>query len=84
MRKDFSKLVSGFIASKISGEDQGEFLNREISLENDKYTYQLYLPPNVKSETLPLMLFLHGIRERGNGGYISGMDSSIIKQYLKD
>ncbi len=87
MRKDFSKLVSGFITSKISGEDQGDFLNHEISLDGENYTYQLYLPPNAKSaenEKLPLMIFLHGIRERGNGGYISGMFSQIIKQYLKD
>lgn len=87
MRNDITKLVSGFITSKISGEKQGDFLNREISLESEKYTYQLYLPPNAKSvkdEKLPLMIFLHGIRERGSGGYISGMFSQIIKQYLKD
>ncbi len=59
-------------------------MNRELPLNNKNYTYQLYVPPNAKTENLPLMIFLHGIRERGSGGYISGMFSSVIKQYLKD
>ncbi|MGI8542027.1 MAG: alpha/beta hydrolase-fold protein [Aridibacter sp.] len=84
MRNDITKLVSGFITSKISGEKQGDFLNRELTLENENYTYQLYVPPNAKSKKLPLIIFLHGIRERGSGGYISGMFSSVIKQYLKE
>lgn len=87
MRNDFTKLVSGFLTSKISGEKQGEFLNRDILIENENYTYQLYLPPQIQSaenESLPLIIFLHGIRDRGMGGYISGMFSTIIKQYLKE
>lgn len=84
MRNNFSKILSGIVTSKLSGEKQGDFLNRDIELDNEKYTYQLYIPPNLKSENLPLMLFLHGIRERGDGGYISGMFSSVIKQYLKE
>ncbi len=84
MRNDLAKLVSGFITSKISGDDQGDFLKRSISIDSENYTYQLYIPPNTKSEKLPLIIFLHGIRERGNGGYISGMFSQIIKQYLKN
>lgn len=87
MRNDITKLVSGFITSKISGEKDGEFLKREILIDGESYTYQLYVPPNAKSAKggkLPLMIFLHGIRERGSGGYISGMFSTIIKQYLKE
>ncbi len=84
MRNNFSKILSGIVTSKLSGEKQGEFLKRDISIENENHTYQLYLPPNIKSENLPLMVFLHGIRERGNGGYINGIFSTIIKQYLKE
>lgn len=84
MRNNFSKILSGIVTSKLSGEKQGEFLNREISIDNENYTYQLYIPPNVQAENTPLIIFLHGIRERGTGGYISGMFSSVIKQYLKD
>jgi predicted peptidase len=84
MRNNFSKILSGIVTSKLSGEKQGDFLSREISLGNENYTYQLYIPPNVESENTPLITFLHGIRERGNSGYILGMFSSVIKQYLKD
>ncbi len=84
MRNNFSKILSGIVTSKLSGEKQGDFLNREIGIGNENYTYQLYIPPNVQAENTPLMIFLHGIRERGEGGYISGMFSSVIKQYLKD
>lgn len=84
MRNNFSKILSGLVSSKLSGKDQGDFLNRDISVGSENYTYQIYIPPKLKSENLPLMLFLHGIRERGNGGYINGIYSSIIKQYLKD
>ncbi len=59
-------------------------MNREIEIDNENYAYQLYIPPNVQAENTPSIIFLHGIRERGAGGYISGMFSSVIKQYLKD
>ena len=85
MRNNFSKILSGIVTSKLSGEKQGDFLKREIKVDNENYTYQLYLPPQIQSkEDLPLMVFLHGIRERGEGGYINGMFSTIIKQYLKE
>jgi predicted peptidase len=84
MRNNISKILSGLVTSKLSGEKQGEFLSRNVSVGSENYTYQLYVPPNLKPENLPLMLFLHGIRERGRGGYISGMAATVIKQYLKE
>lgn len=84
MRNDFSKLFSGFLTSTLSGGKQGEILNRNVFLENENYVYQVYVPPQAKqSEKLPLITFLHGIRERGTGGYISGMFGQVVKQYLK-
>lgn len=62
-------------------------MTRDLSMEFDNYKYQIYLPPQVQTvgdKNLPLMIFLHGIRERGSNGYISGMISTIIKQYLKE
>lgn len=84
MANDFSKLFSGFLGSAFSGGKQGEIINRNIFLENENYVYQVYQPPQMKTgEKLPLVLFLHGIRERGTGGYISGMFGQVVKQYLK-
>ncbi len=84
MANDFSKLVGGFLASSLSGGKQGEIVDRNIFTGGENYVYQLYLPPQIKAgEKLPLIVFLHGIRERGAGGYISGMFGTVIKQYLK-
>ncbi|MEO6587735.1 MAG: PHB depolymerase family esterase [Pyrinomonadaceae bacterium] len=85
MKNDFSKLFSGFLGSAFSGEKQGEIVSRDIFLDGEDYIYQAYLPPQIKqNEKLPLVVFLHGIRERGTGGYISGMFGTVIKQYLKE
>lgn len=84
MSKDFSKLFSGFLGSAFSGEKQGEIVTRDIFLDGEDFVYQAYLPPQInKDADLPLVVFLHGIRERGAGGYISGMFGTVIKQYLK-
>ena len=84
MTNDFSKLFSGFLASSFSGEKQGEIVSRNLFLDGENYVYQAYLPPQInKGDKLPLIVFLHGIRERGSGGYISAMFGTVIKQYLK-
>ena len=84
MANDFSKLFGGFLASSLSGGKQGEIVDRNIFTGGENYVYQLYLPSQIKAgEKLPLIVFLHGIRERGSGGYISGMFGTVIKQYLK-
>lgn len=84
MKNDFSRLFSGFLTSTFSGGKQGEIVNRNIFLDNENYVYQVYIPAQIKDgEKLPLIVFLHGIRERGSGGYISGMFGQVVKQYLK-
>jgi predicted peptidase len=84
MKNDFSKLFSGFLASSFSSGKQGEIVTRDIFLDGEDYAYQAYLPPQINQNLkLPLVVFLHGIRERGSGGYISGMFGTVIKQYLK-
>lgn len=69
----------------LSGGEQGEIVNRSVKIESENYLYQLYLPPQIKKgeKNLPLMTFLHGIRERGTNGFISGMFGTVVKQYLK-
>lgn len=81
---DFSKLFGGFLGSALTGGKQGEIVNRNLFLDGENYVHQAYVPPNAGAgENLPLVVFLHGIRERGAGGYISGMFAQIIKQYFK-
>jgi predicted peptidase len=73
------------LASSLTGGKQGEIARREVSIENENYVYQVYLPPHIKTGApLPLITFLHGIRERGSGGFITGMFAQLVRQYLKE
>jgi predicted peptidase len=73
------------LASSLAGGQPGEITSRDILIENETYVYQVYLPPQIKKGAkLPLITFLHGIRERGRGGFISGMFAQLVKQYLKE
>ena len=72
------------ISSSFSPGKSGEIVNRAVSIENENFDYQAYLPPQIKNGAdLPLIIFLHGIRERGQGGYISGMFQTLVAQSLK-
>ncbi|HEY0462053.1 MAG TPA: dienelactone hydrolase family protein [Pyrinomonadaceae bacterium] len=84
MRNDFSTVLSAMMSSAFSRGKAGEILKREVSIENETFVYQVYVPPEVKNgATLPLVTFLHGIRERGQGGFINGMFATLAAQYLK-
>ena len=73
------------LAATLKGGRQGEIADRSLAVGSETYAYQVYLPPNVKDgANLPLITFLHGIRERGSGGYISGMFAQLVRQYLKE
>lgn len=68
------------------GKSAGSIVKRSTGVNGENFDYQLYLPQEVKSKAkLPLIIFLHGIRERGRGGYISteGTMGKVLLQYLK-
>lgn len=68
------------------GKRQGEILTRKITIDAEDFDYQIYVPADAeKTESLPVIVFLHGIRERGSGGLIpaEAASSSILKHYLK-
>ncbi|OUS32574.1 hypothetical protein A9Q99_00435 [Gammaproteobacteria bacterium 45_16_T64] len=63
--------------------DRG-FLFRSITVDNNEYTYQVYVP-NIYAATAPspLILFLHGAGERGDSGLLpteTGLGSAIRKK----
>lgn len=71
------------LQSKSSNETG--FISRELILDAEKYIYQLHIPPQIKSlEKPPIIIFLHGIRERGRNGFLSsaGPFKLILEQYL--
>jgi predicted peptidase len=54
-----------------SARTETGFLNRSVTLSGVTYRYQVYVPPQwTKSQSWPVILFLHGAGERGEDGLI--------------
>lgn len=73
-------------ALKSVGKPQGEILRRKAKVGAENFDYQVYVPHKIEeTKNLPVIVFLHGIRERGSGGLISddGLLGKILKHYLK-
>jgi predicted peptidase len=89
MRNELFSVLGGLISGNfsLSGDaENGEILNRTVQIDSEKYGFQIYIPPQIKIEdNLPVIVFLHGIRERGSGGIIPSNEMIInfIKNYLK-
>jgi predicted peptidase len=82
MRYELLTMLGGlFSAGKNSG---GEIHKRAVTVESDRYDYQIYVPQTAATESLPVLVFLHGIRERGTGGFLpdEGMGAMVLRQYL--
>lgn len=81
----FGGLLSVNLFSTI-GRKQGSIASRNVQIDSGSFDYQIYLPPEIeKASNLPVIVFLHGIRERGSGGFVpaEGTVGQLLKQYLK-
>lgn len=61
------------------------FVSRTTRIETEDYIYQIYLSPQAAQiANPPVIVFLHGIRERGVGGFISHFSpfKFLLEQYL--
>ena len=88
MDKELCNILAEMRSSTTTASPHGEIATCDFHLEDSdlkgNYVYQVYLPPQIRTgEELPLIIFLHGIRERGSGGFISGMFAQLVRQYLK-
>ena len=89
MNKELFSALGGLFSPNFLqnvGKRQGEFLRRETLVDSNKFDYQIHVPFNAANTAdLPLIVFLHGIRERGTNGFLNteGALSRILKQYLK-
>ena len=89
MRNDIFSVLSGLFSAGLSGKngiDQGEILSRKVEVEAKSYGFQLYVPPPAQpAGKLPVIVFLHGIRERGTSGVlpVGGGLSQFVRQYFK-
>jgi predicted peptidase len=83
MNQQLLSMLGGLFAS--GGSAGGAIQNRTVSIGSEKYDYQLYAPNDVQNKAdLPVIVFLHGIRERGSGGYVptEGAFGKIINHYF--
>ena len=89
MRKDLLSVMGTlFSADFFSGSrsGQGNIISRTVQIDSEDFDYQIYTPPGVEeTANLPVIIFLHGIRERGSGGFVptEGAMSKVLKHYLK-
>jgi predicted peptidase len=89
MRNEIFSVLGGLFSANVlnrNGNEEGEISSRTIEVEGKNFTYQVYAPPQAKTDgNLPVIVFLHGIRERGSGGILptEGGVSQFAKQYFK-
>jgi predicted peptidase len=88
MRFILLSLLAGGIFSFMSptearGQKSG-LLSRTTKVGDKTYGYQVYVPANLAGkEKRPVVLFLHGIGQRGEGGFVKGAAAILIRQYLE-
>ncbi|MGI8883693.1 MAG: alpha/beta fold hydrolase [Pyrinomonadaceae bacterium] len=84
MENQLLSLLGGLFSSSESA-DGGAIQTRNAPVNSGDYDYQIYVPAKIESgQKLPVIVFLHGIRERGNGGLVptGGAFGKIIQHYF--
>lgn len=64
---------------------QPEIIFRKTQIDFSDHVYQLFIPPGLEDiRNLPVIVFLHALHERGEGGFVteSSMWGRVIKQYF--
>lgn len=87
MQKELLSVFGNLLTSAVSGGSirQGKIESRAVRVDSDEFNYQIYTPPGIKSKkNLPVIIFLHGIRERGSGGFVptTGAVGGIVRHYF--
>lgn len=85
MRKEHLAAFGKMLASAAFSGKAGTIEKRSTKFDSHEFDYQLYLPPQLKViESTPLIVFLHGIGQRGTGGFLptEGMYATVLRQQL--
>ncbi|MEO8073036.1 MAG: alpha/beta fold hydrolase [Acidobacteriota bacterium] len=86
MKNDLMFMLGGLLSSAVSAKSESGKLEKcTVNVDSKDYIFQIYLPPNAENTPdLPVIIFLHGIGQRGNGGFVptTGAGSAIAKHYL--
>jgi predicted peptidase len=82
-------LLSGFLAAGSSAaapDVKSGLLTRTVEVGGESYTYQVFVPASLAGKRdVPVILFLHGIGQRGEGGFLpaDGAAGGFVRQYLE-
>jgi predicted peptidase len=90
MRVGFLSLILGGLlttagSATAEGQENG-LLNRTVKVGATSYTYQVYVPKSLRGQAkAPVILFLHGIGQRGAGGFLptEGIQGNMVRHYLE-
>ncbi|HEY0375856.1 MAG TPA: alpha/beta hydrolase-fold protein [Pyrinomonadaceae bacterium] len=81
-----SLLLGAVSNTNAPADAQSGLLTRTVSVGNRSYTYQVYVPSSLRGKQhVPVILFLHGIGQRGEGGFVPGQGAAaaFARQYLE-
>jgi predicted peptidase len=74
-------------ASSVRAQEQRSgLLTRTVKVGAASYDYQVYVPSKIREQSkLPVILFLHGIGQRGEGGFVpaQGGANAMLRSYLE-
>jgi predicted peptidase len=84
-----SLLLGGLLTTttaSASGAQESGLLSRTSKVGATSYVYQVYVPAKLQGQrNLPVILFLHGIGQRGAGGFLptEGVQAGMLRHYLE-
>ena len=83
-------MLSGFLAAastNAAAQESGSgLLTRTVTVGGESYTYQVFVPSQLAGKrNVPVVLFLHGIGQRGEGGFLPAGSTAgaFARQYLE-
>ncbi|HYO98635.1 MAG TPA: alpha/beta hydrolase-fold protein [Pyrinomonadaceae bacterium] len=86
----FSLILLGGISvtgsSVMAQEQRSGLLARTVKVGVASYDYQVYVPAKLRGQAKPpVILFLHGISQRGEGGFVpaEGSANALMRNYLE-
>lgn len=79
-------MISPLTTPVSAGERATGLLSRTVNVGNASYSYQVYVPASLKQgEKVPVIVFLHGIGQRGEGGFVpsEGGAGMMVRSYME-
>lgn len=89
MRRELWSVLGGLLSAAApskSGGREASIETRVVRVGADNYNYQVYVPGRIRNERgAPVIVFLHGIGQRGTGGVVStgGAAGAVARHFLE-